>query len=71
MVLAIAAEIDWEVRQQDLKTASLYADNEEEVFVAAPPGYVTNDNEKWFVGDEAGEKPLWAGSKPWELVSYH
>ena len=34
MVLAIAAEMDWEVRQLDVKTAFLYADIEEEVFVA-------------------------------------
>jgi len=46
MVLAIAAEMDWEVRQLDVKTAFLYADIEEEVFVAEPPGFETNDNEK-------------------------
>ena len=45
MVLAIAAEMDWEVRQVDVKTAFLYADIEE-VFVAEPPGFETNDNEK-------------------------
>ena len=41
MVLAIAAEIDWEVRQLDVKTAFLYADIEEDVFVAEPPGFET------------------------------
>ena len=46
MVLAIAAEMDWEVRQLDVKTAFLYADIEEEVFVAEPPGFETNDKEK-------------------------
>ena len=46
MVLAIAAEMDWEVRQLDVKTAFLYADIEEEVFVAEPPGFETNDNKK-------------------------
>ena len=45
-VLAIAAEMDWEVRQLDAKTAFLYADIEEEVFLAEPPGFVTNDNRK-------------------------
>ena len=45
MVLAIAAEMDWEVRKLDVKTAFLYADIEEEVFVAEPPGFETNDNE--------------------------
>ena len=46
MVLAIAAEMDWEVRQLDVKTSFLYADIEEEVFVAEPPDFETNDNEK-------------------------
>ena len=46
MVHAIAAEMDWEVRQLDAKTAFLYADIEEEVFLAEPPGFVTNDNRK-------------------------
>ena len=46
MVLAIAAEMDWEGRQLNVKTAFLYADIEEEVFVAEPPGFETNDNEK-------------------------
>ena len=41
MVLAIAAEMDWEVRQLDVKTAFLYADIEEDVFVAEPPGFET------------------------------
>ena len=45
MVLAIAAEMDWEVRKLDVKTAFLYADIEEEVFVAEPPGFETSDNE--------------------------
>ena len=46
IVLAIAEEMDWEVRQLDVKTACLYAGIEEEVFVAEPPGFEMNDNEK-------------------------
>ena len=46
MVLAITAEMDREVRQLDVKAAFLYADIEEEVFVAEPPGFETNDHEK-------------------------
>ncbi|CAN0307452.1 unnamed protein product, partial [Pylaiella littoralis] len=45
MVLAIAVEMDWEVIQLDVKTAFLYADIEEEVFVAQPPGYETKDKD--------------------------
>ena len=41
MVLAIAAEMDWEVRQLDVKTAFLYADGAEVVFVAEPPRFET------------------------------
>ena len=39
MVLAIAAEIDWEVVQLDMKIAFFYADIEEKVFVEAAPGF--------------------------------
>ena len=39
MALAIAVEMDWEVRQQDVKTAFMYADIEEDVFVVEPPGF--------------------------------
>ena len=43
MVLAIAAEMNWEVVQLDVKTAFLYADIEEDVFVEMAPGYeITN-----------------------------
>lgn len=43
MVLALAAEKDWEVIQLDVKTAFLYADIEEDVFVEMAPGYATTD----------------------------
>ena len=46
MVLAITAEMEWDVRQLDVKTAFLYAYIEEEVFEAEPPGFETNDHEK-------------------------
>ena len=39
--MVLAAEMDWEVRQLDVKTAFLYADIEEDVFVAEPPGFET------------------------------
>ena len=39
MLLTIAAEMDWEVVQLDVKTDFLYADIEEEVFVEAAPGF--------------------------------
>ena len=39
MVLAIAAEMDWEVRQLEMKTAFLYADIEEKVVLAEPPAF--------------------------------
>ena len=41
MVRVIAAEMEWEVRQLDVKTAFLYVDIEEDVFVAEPPGFET------------------------------
>ena len=43
MVLAIAAELNLEVRQLDVKTAFLYDDIEEEVYVKTAPGFeITN-----------------------------
>ena len=43
MVLAIATEINWNVVQLDVKTAFLYADIEEDVFVEIAPGYETTN----------------------------
>ena len=45
MVLAIAAEMDWVVVKLDVKTAFLYADVEEEVFVEAAPGVERTDKD--------------------------
>ena len=70
-VLAIAAEMDWKVRQLDVKTAFLYADIEEEVFLAEPPGVETNDNEKGLLVMKLGKSLYGLAQKPWELVSYH
>ena len=45
MVLAIAAEMDWEVVQLDVNTAFLYAFLEEDVHVEAAPGYEKMDKD--------------------------
>ena len=45
MVLAIAAELNLEVRQIDVKTAFLYADIEEEVYVKTAPGVETTNKD--------------------------
>ena len=45
MVLAIAAEMDWEVVQVDVNTAFLYAFLEEDVDVEAAPGYEKMDKD--------------------------
>ena len=39
MVMAVTAEMDGEEVQLDVRTASLYANNEKEVFVEATPGF--------------------------------
>ena len=46
MVLAIAAEMNWKVVQLDVKTAFLYADIEEDVFVEMTPGYETTNRKE-------------------------
>ena len=43
MVLAIAAEMNWEVVQLDLKAAFLYADIAEDVFVEMASGHETTN----------------------------
>ena len=58
MVLAITAEMDWEVRQLHVKTAFLYADIGEEVIVAEPPGVETNDNEKGLLVMKLGKASM-------------
>ena len=45
MVLAIAAELNLEVRQVDVKTAFLYADIEEDVYVKTAPGFETTNKD--------------------------
>ena len=45
MVLAIAAELNLEVRHLDAKTAFLYADIEEEVHVKTAPGFGTTNKD--------------------------
>ena len=39
LLLAYAVQEDWEVRQIDVKTAYLYGDLDEEIFMEAPDGY--------------------------------
>ena len=39
LLLALAVEKDWEARQVDVKTAYLYGDLDEEIFMEAPEGY--------------------------------
>ena len=43
MMLAIAAELDYEVLMLDVQTAFLNADVEEEVYAKMAPGYETYD----------------------------
>ena len=44
-VLAIAAELNLEVHQLDVKTAFLYADIEEEMYVNTAPGFETTNKD--------------------------
>ena len=42
-VLALAAQLDLEVHQMDVKTAFLNGDLEEEIYMRQPPGYITDE----------------------------
>ena len=70
MVLAIAAEIDWEVRQLDVKTAFLHADIEEDLFVAEPPGFETEGKNGVSYVMKLG-KSLYGLAQARELVPYN
>ena len=71
MVLAIAAELDLEVVQPDVKTAFLYADLGEEVFVAQPPGYETKDKDGGPLVMRLEKRLYELTQKPRELVPHH
>ena len=45
MVLAQAAQRDWEIHQVDIKSAYLYAEVKEEIYMRAPPGYLKKGDE--------------------------
>ena len=39
MLLSLVANLDWELRQLDIKNAFLNGDLEEEIFMRIPPGF--------------------------------
>ena len=45
-ILAIAAAMDWDIEQMDVKTAFLYGQVEEEIFVEQPKGYNKGNEDK-------------------------
>jgi hypothetical protein len=47
-VLCMAAHLDWEVHQVDIKSAYLYADVQEDIYMRPPPGYLS-EGEHWKV----------------------
>lgn len=44
-VLAMAAQLDWEIHQVNIKSAYLYAELKEDIFMHAPPGYLKDGDE--------------------------
>ena len=49
-MLALATHFDWEVEQMDVKTAFLYPEIEEEVYIKMPEGY-----KRFFLKDQNAE----------------
>jgi hypothetical protein len=44
-VLSMAAKLDWEVHQVDIKSAYLYAELKEDIYMRPPPGYLKEGDE--------------------------
>jgi hypothetical protein len=44
VLLSLAANLDWQLHQFDVKNAFLHGDLEEKVYMDVPPGYITNDD---------------------------
>ena len=65
MVLAMAAEMDWEVVQLDVITAYLHADIEEEVFVEAAPGFERTDKDDVQLLTNLGKSLYGMTQSPW------
>ena len=47
VILHIAASLDWEVHQMDVKTAFLHGNLEEEVYMEQPEGMKEAGKENW------------------------
>jgi len=41
-ILTMAAQHDWEIHQVDIKSVYLYASIQEEIYIRAPPGYLSD-----------------------------
>jgi len=46
IVLAMAAQRDWEIHQIDIKSTYLYASIQEEIYMRTPPGYLRDDQHR-------------------------
>ena len=71
MVLAIAAELNLDVRQLDVKTAFLYADIDEEVYVKTAPGFETTDKDGVQLGMKLGKSLYGLAQSPqnwWKTI---
>lgn len=47
VLISLAANLDWQLQQLDLKNAFLNGELEEEVFMTLPPGFCKINEEKW------------------------
>ena len=49
LLLALSAREDWEIEALDVKTAFLYGNLDEELYMEQPEGFVVKEQEKKFI----------------------
>ena len=66
IVLGLAASLDWESHQFNIKTAFLHGDLDEDIFMKQPEGHKAKGKESWVC--KLNKVPLWTQASQQMLV---